>query len=108
MEIILSSSCHSLTGELGKGYGYSIQNQLGRYFSKRNSKGDVPADGHWRFIVLCAEQSRSGLYIRDIRVGYLELIQALHEAGHHEVAMLVNRPMYNAEQLLKFKEHYHL
>ena len=104
MEIILSSNCRSLTGELGKGYGYSIQSQLGRFFSKRNSKGEVPADGHWRFIVICAEQSRRGMYIRDVRVGYLEMIIALHEAGHHTAAMEVHRPMYNAEQVLEFKE----
>lgn len=104
MEIILSSSCHSLTGELGKGYGYSIQSQLGRYFSKRNSKGYVPPDGHWRFIVICAEQCRRGLYFRDIKVGYLEMIIALHEAGKYNAAIRISRPVYNAEQILEFKE----
>ena len=55
MEIILSSNCKSLTGSLGRGFGYSIQRRKNRFFTKRDSKGIIPPDGHWRFIVACAE-----------------------------------------------------
>ena len=55
MKVILSNQCLSLTGMLEQGLGYHLQRRKNGFFSKRNTKGFVPNDGHWRFIVLCAE-----------------------------------------------------
>jgi hypothetical protein len=81
MEIILSNQCQSLTGSLGQGFGYSIQRQRGKFVSKRNSKGEVPADGHLRFIFACAELAQAKLHISDIRVTKNEVLSALISAG---------------------------
>ena len=82
MEIILSNLCESLTGTLNKNHGYSIrQSKDGRFYGKRHSKGHVPPDGHWRFIVDCAQMAQSTLFISDIRVSPQELSEALSEAG---------------------------
>ena len=80
MEIILSKQCGSLTGSLGQGFGYFIVNRKGRFYSVR-SKHSVPTDGHWRFILACAELAQNGLHIADIRVSHQELSEALSEAG---------------------------
>jgi len=82
MEIILSSYCSNLTGSLSKKSGYSIQQQGGRFISKRNSRGIVPPDGHWRFIMDCVEMSRDGFFISDIRISGAELAEAAQEAGY--------------------------
>ena len=85
MEVILSEQCLSLTCMLERGLGYSIQARHSkkgkvRYYSQR-SKHSVPYDGHWRFIVLCAELTRNKLYVTDIRVPRCEVQAALKEAG---------------------------
>ena len=103
MKIILSPECTSLTGALDSYTGFHIERRPNGFFSKRNQRGHVPPDGRWRFIVICAEQCRRGTHIRDISVGCVELITALHEAGLREAALQVNRPWYNAEQVLDFK-----
>lgn len=108
MEIFLTNQVKAVTGKLDNYTGYYIRRRGNNFYSACNPRSGVPADGHWRFIVLCAEQCRRGLYFRDIRVGYLEMIIALHEAGLREAAMLVNRPMYDAQQIREFKEHYRL
>ena len=74
MEIILSKRCESFTGSLGKGFGYHIQRRKNGFFAKRNSKGEIPANGHLRFIFFCA-----------YRVYREELREALDEAypGDH-------------------------
>ena len=82
MEIILSKQCESLTGSLGRGFGYHIQKRKNGFFSKRNSKGVVPPDGHWRFIVTCAQLAQNKLHIVDIRVSGKEIKAAISEAGY--------------------------
>ena len=86
MEIILSKQCESLTGSLGRGFGYSIQRRKdhkGRYhFYSQRSKWYVPPDGHLKFIFTCADLAQMGLHIADIRVPRKELAQALAEAGY--------------------------
>ena len=107
MEIILSNQCKSLTGSFGRGFGYHIQCRKNGFFSKRNSKGDVPRDGHWRFILTCAELAQSGLHIVDIRVPRAELCAALMEAGRFYGDELVKAEpslIYNASDVLRFKE----
>lgn len=84
MNITLSPSCESLTGSLGSGYGYHIQRRKNGFFVKRNSKGDVPPDGHWRFILACAVLAFHRLHVAEIEVGWLELTCALYEAKHFE------------------------
>ncbi len=81
MEIILSKQCKALTGSLGRGFGYHIQHRKNGFFAVRSSKGIVQPDGHWRFIVTCAELAKNGLHIADIRVPRAELCAALMEAG---------------------------
>ncbi len=107
MEIILSNQCKSLTGSLGSGFGYHIQRRKNGYFAKRNSKGIIPPDGHWRFILTCAELAQNGLHIANIRVSAEELRQALDEAGRHYGDELVKAEpslIYNASDVLRFKE----
>lgn len=103
MKIILSPECTSLTGALDNYTGYYIRHAEDGFFAQRTSRGHVPPDGHWQFIVICAEQCQRGSHIQDISVGCVELITALHEAGLREAALQVNRPWYNAEQVLDFK-----
>ena len=86
MEIILSKQCESLTGSLGKGFGYSIQRRRGHegryHFYSQRSKWNVPPDGHMKFIFTCAELAQMRLHIADIRVSRKELSDALCEAGY--------------------------
>ena len=105
MEIILSKQCESLTGSLGKGFGYHIQRRKKGFYAKRNTKGVVPPDGHWEFIVLCAEMARHSLYIADIRVSRKELVKAVEEAGWCLSRFMDNlHPTLTAKEVLIFKE----
>ena len=80
MELFLSKQCESLTGSLGRGFGYYIRStKKGRFFGQR-SKHSVPPDGHWRFIVTCANLAQNKLHITDVKVDWLELQTALYEA----------------------------
>ena len=69
MEIILSKQCESLTGSLGKGYGYFIQGRRGhdgsvRFFSQRSKHLPIPNDGHWKFILACANLAPNPRYMK--------------------------------------------
>ena len=98
MEIFLSSNCESFTGSLGRGFGYYIRStKKGRFFSQR-SKHTVPPDGHWRFIVSCAELAKVGLHISDIKASWSEVRDALKEAHHWVAADAVFR---NADRQIK-------
>ena len=110
MKVILSSRCLSLTGMLERGLGYHLQQRKNGIFAKRNSKGFVPSDGHWRFIVLCAELTRNKLYITDIKVHWLELQTALYEAKCFTASEQVRRnytdkckATYDARDILNLK-----
>ena len=81
MKVILSTMCTSLVGMLERGLGYHLEHRKNGFFSKRDQRGSVPPDGHWRFIVLCAEMAQNGLHISDIEVTAGELDEALSEAG---------------------------
>ena len=70
---------------LERGLGYHLERRKNGFFSKRNQRGFVPPDGHWRFIVLCAEMAQNKLYITDIKVDWAELSLALRKA-HHFIA----------------------
>ena len=103
MEIFLSSNCESFTGSLGRGYGYSIQRRKNGFFAKRNSKGTVPPDGHWNFIVSCADLAKVGLYISDIKVSRDEVWEALKEAHKFIASQNLRKDLYNARDILNLK-----
>lgn len=110
MEIILSKQCESLTGSLGRGFGYYIRStKKGRYFSQR-SKHNVPHDGHWRFILTCAQLAQNKLHIADIKVDWLELQTALYEAKCFIASEQVRRnyagkckAIYDARDIINLK-----
>ena len=110
MEIILSKQCESLTGALGKGYGYFIQRRRGQdgkyhFFSQRSKHPPIPIDGHLRFIFTCAELTQMNLHITDIKVTNRELFEALREANSPSPAFLNwnNVETYNASDILNLK-----
>lgn len=99
MKVFLSQQCESLTGSLGKGFGYCIESRRKKdgtlyFYSKRNAKGKVPPDGHWRFIVACAEIAKNKLHITDIKLDWTELLSALYEAHHFIASEQVRRNYY--------------
>ena len=110
MEVKLSNQCLSLTGMLDRGTGYYLRStKTGRFYSQR-SKHVVPPDGHWRFIVLCAELAKNGLHISDIQISRDELHKALYEAHHFVASEHVRRnyadkakATYNAHDVLNLK-----
>ena len=110
MEIILSKQCESLTGSLGKGFGYFIQRRRGydgsvRFFSQRSKHPPIPRDGHLRFIFACAKMAQNGLYIADIRVSRDELVKAVEEAGWCLSRFMENlHPTLTAKEVLTFKQ----
>ncbi len=110
MKVILSEQCLSLTGMLERGLGYHLVRRKYGYFARRDSRGFVPSNGHWCFIVLCAELTRNKLYITDIKVHWLELQTALYEARHFTASEQVRRnyadkckATYNARDILNLK-----
>ena len=111
MKIILTEQCMSLTGLLGRGFGYAIVKRKNGFFSQRcNHKVNVPRDGHWRFIAQCAELARMGLHIQDIKVDWLELQSALFEAKCFIASEQVrrnyaekNKTTYDARDILNLK-----
>ncbi len=86
MKIILTEQCESFTGSIGRGFGYHIQRRKNGFFAKRNTKGNVPRNGHWLFIVACAQMAKVALHIADIAVPRQEIIDALWEAGMRNYA----------------------
>ena len=98
MQIILSPNCKSFTGTISREHGYYIRStKNGRFFAQR-SKHSVPPDGHWKFIVACAEMANSGFIIADIKVKWDEVRDALREARHWVAADAVFR---NADRQIK-------
>ena len=88
---------------LERGLGYHLEQRKNGFFAKRNSKGHVPPDGHWRFIVLCAELGQNKLHISDIRVQADEMRDALWEAGHFIASQNLRKPIYDARDVLNLK-----
>ena len=110
MQIFLTQHCESLTGSLGKGLGYHIQRRKDRFYGVRQSKGFVPPDGHWRFIVACADLAHKRLQVTDISLHWSELYDALYEAYHFVASEHVRRNYadkakvtYNAADILNLK-----
>ena len=111
MKIILTDQCKSLTGSLGAGFGYHIQRRKNGFFAKRNSKGDVPFNGHWLFITACADLALLGTHIDDILVTAGELREAIEEAGYLYGDRLVKAKrdeIFHASQVMDFKKRWAL
>ena len=110
MEIILTKQCESITGSLGKGYGYFIQGRRGhdgsvRFFSQRSKHLPIPNDGHLKFILACANLAQAKLHITDIRVSRDELVEAVEEAGWCLSRFMENlHPTLTAKEVLTFKQ----
>ena len=108
MEIILSNQCESLTGSLGRGFGYYIRSfyckrkNVTHYYAQR-SKHTVPADGHWRMILTCAELAQNKLHIADIRVSREELKQAMYEARIFIAMQHLRKDLYDARDIINLK-----
>jgi len=113
MEIILSKQCESLTGSLGRGFGYFIVGRWSRkdvkyrYYSQRSRWG-VPPNGHLRFIFTCADLAQSKLHVTDIRVSVIELKFALMEAGRYPASLRFTQTEMNASDIINFKNMYNL
>jgi hypothetical protein len=103
MEILLSKQCESLTGVLDRRQGYFIQRRGERFFGQR-SKHTVPPDGHWRFILTCARLAQNKLYATDIRVGRLEVANALNEARHFVAAQHLQLAIYHARDIINLQK----
>ena len=106
MRLILSKQCESLTGSLGSGYGYAVRKSKKGFYGYRYGHGNVPPDGHLRFILKCAELARMKLHIVDINVTHKELRAALDEAGKYYVRVLIDE--YNAFSIKVLDEHWRL
>ena len=110
MRIILTEQCESLTGSLGRGYGYFIQRRGAGFFSQSSKHQPIPPDGHWRFIVACAQLAYAKLHVTDIEVHWMELSDALYEARHFVANAHVRKNgrdavklTYNARDILNLK-----
>ena len=103
MKIILSRQCESLTGMLNSSLGYHIEHRKNGFFSKRNQRGIVPPEGHWRFIVTCAQLAQNKLHIADIRVSREELKQAMYEARIFIAMQHLRKDLYDARDILNLK-----
>jgi len=115
MKILLTKQVKSLTGSLGSGYGYHIEHRKNGFFAIRNSKGVVPPDGHWRFILTCALLAKQRLHITDISIRWQELREALYEATNFIAARQVDwngriavKTTYNAEDIINLKHTFSL
>ena len=107
MEIILARHCKSLTGSLGKGYGYAVCRRGKRFFSQRSPKGPRIQDGHLRFIFACADMAQYNYFIGDIDVEGEELLEAAREA-HVEMETILPDVQYNAYDIRRIKTYYGL
>ena len=103
MKIILSKQCESLTGMLNSSLGYHIEHRKNGFFSKRNQRGIVPPDGHWRFILTCAQLAQNKLHIADIRVSREELKQAMYEARIFIAMQHLRKDLYDARDIINLK-----
>ena len=117
MEIFITKQCEALTGSLGKGFGYHIQRRKNGFFAKRNSNGEIPADGHLRFIFACAQLAQMKTHITDICVSKDEVLDALISAGKIDLwpnllhvceSCEVKSDFLNADDVVYFKNYCNL
>ena len=94
--------CLALVGTLNPELGYFLVKRGDSFFSQRSRHG-APPDGHWRFIVLCAELAQNGLYLSDIQVSREEMKRAIYEAGGYIAMQNLRLDTYNARDVLNLK-----
>ena len=96
--------CTALVGMLKPELGYYLRKRGKTFFSQRSAHS-APPDGHWRFIVLCAELAQNHLYISDIEVTVGELDEALEEAtnGRLQSPWAPSDAVCNAAKVLQLK-----
>ena len=94
--------CLNLAGLLNPALGYFLVKRGDNFYSIR-SKWGAPPDGHWRFIVLCAEMAQNQLYLSDIEVSRKELRSALREAHQFVAARQLKLETYHARDILNLK-----
>ena len=104
MEIILSKYCKSFTGTISRYHGYAIRKTGNRYLSCRTNSRHATPDGHWRFILACAELAKQGFMLSDIRISQDEIMDALHEIGRDDYLWKLKFPnTLNASEFLTLK-----
>ena len=111
MKAILANTCTSLTGSLGREYGYHLQRRKDGIFAVRQSKGYVPSFGHLQFIFACANLSKYRLHLTDIEVSAKEFRKAIEEAGEMygvDLKRLPAKQILNSRLVLEFKLRYNL
>ena len=94
--------CLSLVGMLNPELGYHLEHRKNGFFAVRNNT-PAPPDGHWRFIVLCAELAQNHLYISDIQVSREEMKRAIYEAGGYIAMQNLRLETYHARDILNLK-----
>ncbi len=102
MKVILSDMCLSLVGMINTDLGYYLRKKGNSFFSQRSAQG-APPDGHWRFLVLCAELVQNHLYLSDIEVSRNELRSALRETRQFVAARQLKLETYHARDILNLK-----
>jgi hypothetical protein len=90
-----------MSGSIGRGYGYSIRGINGEFFAVRNSKGNIPYDGHLKIIIACAGIAQLDLHIADIELKSKELKKALIEARVPIVGKVPRGKTLNAKETLE-------
>ena len=114
MELILSRQCESLSGSLGRQFGYHIKHRKNGFFAERNPNSKVPPDGHWKMICACANLAEMKLHVTDIKVSAEEVADALSEAGLTTPAYCLRAypkdypQVFNANNILNFKKRFNL
>ena len=103
MKVILKENVEGLSGQLGRGFGYNIQQRKNGFFAKRNPRGIVPPDGHLRFIIACASIARRKTYFTDISVPRTELHDALSEAHKDNVIPFLKKDIYHADDIINLQ-----
>ena len=111
MQIFLTDNCESIKGSLGGGFGYYIRKCKNGYFSQPLANGHVPAGGHWRFILAVAQVAKLKLHIKDIKIDWKELSDALYKARHFVANRSVRangvnatKTTYNAEDVINLQK----
>ena len=108
MKLVASSNVETITGKLDSYTGYFLRakrSNTGKYvINSCRKRGYVPRDGHWRFILMCAELAYQGLYVTDVLVPGNELYLALREAHHFVAAQNIKPAMiYHARDIINLK-----
>ena len=103
MRLFLSENCASLTGALGKGYGYAVRKSKHGFYGYRYGHGHVPPDGHLRFIIACAKLAQMRTHIVDIQLPEKEFRNALTEADIYGIGPVGT---YNAKRVIELMRFY--